>query len=140
MRLTLESQFSVLRRLESAERSTLLFEQFSENAAGFTEITCPEWTDEEQHAIDALIARGFLGYKEVNDGPWLGMAPGDPFKESYISLTATGHDELERVRNNNWWKRALRWLGRTLDKALSSIILPIVVTILTTILLKFFNL
>ena len=59
---------------------------------------------------------------------------------SRYSLTALGHDVIEIHRQNAFYKRALRLITSWMDKAMTSILLPIVVSVLTVLALRFFDL
>ncbi|KQI71652.1 hypothetical protein AN191_11730 [Loktanella sp. 5RATIMAR09] len=56
------------------------------------------------------------------------------------SVSSFGHRALQEHRDNIWYKRTWKALVRWMDKAMTSILLPIVVSILTVYLLKYLDL
>lgn len=67
-----------------------------------------------------------------------GLAQMLPKKTFYI--TSDGYNFIEEYRNNFWWKKGMRMLSGWADKAMTSILLPIVVALLTVLALNYFGL
>ena len=121
-----------MRKIESADSASILFEQFSKNWGGYDDATTPDWSNEEAYNISLLIKDGFLLLSRVNDAPWLGPAPDDAYAETYISLTTAGHDWLER---QNWFGRAIK----NISSNVASIIAAVTLALITQWVLQLFG-
>jgi|GEM_PF-6926273 hypothetical protein len=113
MKSSKERQIEILRRIEKGEYS-ILFEQFyTHEIGGHEEARYPEWPDEQdRYEMDQLIQRGLV-VKEFTKGdePWLGFgAPGDPHKESYVTLTPKAHDLLASYGLKGWLRSQMAGL------------------------------
>ena len=56
--------------------------------------------------------------------------------ETLVAMLPSGHIRLDWHRNNTRIKRTLRWLSAKIDMALTSVFLPIVVSILTVVAMR----
>ncbi|MCE8547834.1 hypothetical protein KBY25_18610 [Ruegeria pomeroyi] len=59
---------------------------------------------------------------------------------STYSLTLLGHDRLEVHRKNTLIRKAARVIGGWIDKAMTSVFLPILVSVLTVLIMNYFGL
>ncbi len=60
--------------------------------------------------------------------------------EVVFEITAFGHQRLEYIRNNSGINKVIRVVGGWLDNAMSSIFMPIVVSVVTVFVLRYFEL
>ena len=122
MKRSRKIQLNVLKKLEVATDASLRFEQFAKNYGGYEDATTPDWSVEQAYNIRLMIRDGLVRLAKVDDAPWFGPAPDDPYAETYISLTSAGHDRLEA---SNWLIAAYRNVKSNMATVAAAVVLAV---------------
>jgi hypothetical protein len=84
-------------------------------------------TASRRYHFDKMIEQGLVGARNASDS-----------SIDYF-LTNEGHERLVWHRKNTPFRILFHWLGDKFDKALTSVVLPIIVSILTIVVLNYFG-
>ena len=125
----------ILEKIEAAERKHILYETESVWSDGYVDWNRPGWSDYEAFHVDLMIEKGLLKTHVVTGEDH--QEPGD--RETYLIATNASFDYLGDHRANSLLRRSIRLFGRLSEKALSSIALPIAVSVLTFLILDNFR-
>ena len=76
--------------------------------------------------------------REMETRGWIGFIEAQGF--SYAKMLPQGHAAADFFRSNSWWRRGGRYLARWSDRILQSVVVPIVVSVVTVLVLRYFGL
>lgn len=82
-----------------------------------------------QSEMRILQDKNLIVGRQFADGTWYG-----------VRLTQSGHARLERLESSKGWRPVFLWFGRVLDRGFNTVVLPIIVSVLTVLSLKYFGL
>ena len=85
-------------------------------------------TTSRRYHLERMMENALVGEREGTDA------------STVFFLTTAGHKRLDWHRQNTPFRKLVRWLNEKIDKALTSVILPIVVSVLTVIVLNYLGL
>ena len=125
----------ILEQVEAAERKHILYETEAVWPDGSVDWQRPNWSDYQAFHIDLMIEKGLLKKHVVSGEDH--QEPGE--SETYLIATNASFDYLAEYRQNSSFNRTIRVALRLLEKALSSIVLPILVSVLTVVILTYLN-
>ena len=123
----------ILEQIESAERKHILYETESVWPDGYVDWERPKWSDYQAFHIDLMIEKGLIKTHVITGEDH--QEAGD--REVYLVATNASFDYLAEHRQNSVFNRSIKFMMRLFEKALSSIVLPIIVSVLTVVILAY---